>query len=210
MRGHKPPGHPPTPCLGVSTRQLPAGDGLGHTRQGTGWGGPGGLRVGRPSFPNLTYTLERCKMQEIAPHPPKNRGKTQENTARAPTHPEERSATKAGEGKTRQGETHPPRENEESATRRKNKATKYRGKHLDGVAGLDEARAQRQASRSRRQKHKRKTQKKKNSCSCRQSVLHSCHPKGNKSWGTMQPPSLSLSGPQKEPKHPKAAKGQKL
>ena len=129
-----PPVTPPpraSACPPVNSQQEMGKDTHAKARDG---GGPGGLRVGRPCCPNLTYTLERCKKQEIAgekkrkrpPHQPKNH---RENTGKmrqgAPTHPEERSATKAGEGKTRQGETHPPRENEENATRRKKKATKY-------------------------------------------------------------------------------------
>ena len=146
VRGHKPPGHPPTPCLGVSTRQLPAGDGLGHTRQGTGWGGPGGLRVGRPCCPNLTYTLERRKMQEIArkkknrqetrPHPPENHGENTRKTRQGePTNPERRSARRQGGGKTQQGEPHQPREKPKSATRRRKEKPKTRQNRLGEAPG---------------------------------------------------------------------------
>ena len=122
VRGHKPPGHPPTPCLGVSTRQLPAGDGLGHTRQGTGWGGPGGLRVGRPYFPILAYTERdsRRKRQQArketknAPPPTQEpRGKHRENTARGTHQPREKKRPEArGRENTARGAPPTQRETE--------------------------------------------------------------------------------------------------
>ena len=75
------------------------------------------MQVGRPSCPNLSYTLE--KMQEARdsrrkkrpPLPPKNLGENAGKTQQGePTNPEERKTTRAGGGKTRQGEPHQPRE----------------------------------------------------------------------------------------------------
>ena len=164
VRGHKPPGHTPTPCLGVSTRQLPAGDGLGHTRQGTGWGGPGGLRVGRPYFPILAYTerdarrkRQQARKEAKNAHPPTQepRGKTpgKHGKGNPPTQREEAPGGKGG-GKTRQGEPHQPREKQKSATRRKKKKPKHVkiawGRHLDDRAELEEARAQQPAKGTRR------------------------------------------------------------
>ena len=145
----------------------------------------------------------RKETQKHTPLPPtnhvENTGKTRQG---APTHPEERSATKAG--KTRQRGTHPPREEEKNATRRKKR------QQMDVLAELDVVLAQRPAGRSHRQKHKQSNRKKEKLILLSSvSPPNSCHPKGNKSWGTMQPPPFPFR-PQKEPKHPKADKGQKL
>ena len=130
MRGHKPPGHPPALYLGASARRLPAGDGSEQTHQGKGRGGPGGLRVGRPSFPNLGLEERRCKMQEIAtkrkkkkrkrpPTHPRNAGKPpgKRGKGNPPTQKKKTRQKQRGRRKTQQGEPHPPREKEETATR---------------------------------------------------------------------------------------------
>ena len=177
VRGHKPPGHPPTPCLGVSTRQLPAGDGLGHTRQGTGWGGPGGLRVGRPCFPILAYTERdaRRKRQQArkeakkrTPTHPRTTGKTpgKHGKGNPPTQREEAPGGK-GEGKRGKGNPTNPERNRKAPLDAKRKSQKHDkiawGKHLDDRAELEEVRAQHgqqkaQASRRRKKTKITKTQ----------------------------------------------------
>ena len=84
-------------------------------------------------------------------------GKHRENTARGPHPPRgEKKKTRGKRGKkTRQGEPHQPREKRKAPldAKKNNKIpTKSPGEHLDDVAELGEAHAQRQASRSRRQK----------------------------------------------------------
>ena len=76
----------------------------GRTRE-KGGGGPGGLRVGRPSFPTLTYERKtqdaRGSKEKNSPPPTREtRGNHRENTARG-THPPRGSETPLGTEKTK-------------------------------------------------------------------------------------------------------------
>ena len=92
LRGHKPPGHPPALRVRPTT---PSRRWVRADAPRKRAGGQGGLRVGRPYFPILTYTQERCKMQENSRRNPQ------------PDHPKTRNRKE----KTRQGEPHQPERN---------------------------------------------------------------------------------------------------
>ena len=104
-----------------------------HTHTKARDGGPGGLRVGSPYFPILTYTQERARCKRTAGETPNPTTQKQEK----------------GEENTRQGEPHQPREKRkvplDAEEERQNTDEIAWGKHLDVVAELEEARAQRRA-----------------------------------------------------------------
>ena len=222
MRGHKPPGHPPALYPGASTRRLPAGDGSGQTHQGKRRGGPGGLRVGRPSCPNLAYTLE--KMQDArdsrrnknTPPPTREpRGKHRENTARG-THQPRGKKNHKGRGKRKRGKGNPTKPEEtRSATRRKKRKTKTRrnrwGKHLEAHEDPDEVHAQHQARASVVEtKRNKRNNKNTTHSSCRQSVLLTpVILKGTSHGGRCNHPPFPFR-PQEEPKHPKQTRAKSL